>query len=257
MRKKIIAGNWKMFKTIPEAETLAIGIKNELVNRKVTLKPHQEIIVAPNFVVLGTVAAAIKGSSIKLAAQNCYTEKEGAFTGEVSVGMLSSAGCSYVIIGHSERRICFKETDELLNKKIKTALGARLNVIFCIGETKQERENNTTFKIIDRQMREGLKDISAAEMASIVIAYEPVWAIGTGITATPEQAQEVHAYIRTLLAKLYSAAIAESTTIQYGGSVNPANTESLLRQKDIDGALVGGASLKSDSFVEIIQKGLQ
>lgn len=257
MRKKIIAGNWKMFKTVPEAESLASGIKNELNNKKVVLAAHHEVVVAPNFIALLPVAGQIKGSKIGLAAQNLYFEKEGAFTGEVSAAMVKSAGCAYVIIGHSERRAYFKETDEVLNKKIKAALDAGLRVIFCIGETKKEREDNVTFTVIERQIKDGLLGISEAHMPSVVIAYEPVWAIGTGLTATPAQAQEVHAYIRSQLGKLYSPKVAEMTTIQYGGSVNAGNVESLMGQKDIDGALVGGASLKADSFVEIIQKGLK
>ena len=256
MRKKIIAGNWKMFKTVSEAEALAKGIVAELKSKKVVLKPHQEIVVAPNFVSLVPVAACLKGTPVRLSAQNAYWEKEGAFTGEVSGHMLKSAGCEYVIIGHSERRTYFKETDEQLNRKIKAAFAAQLKVIFCIGETKQERESNVTFKVIDRQVKDGLQNISEAELPSVVVAYEPVWAIGTGLTATPEQAQEVHDYIRTLLKKLYSSTAADAMTIQYGGSVNPGNIASLMGQKDIDGALVGGASLKVDSFVEIVQKGL-
>jgi len=257
MRKKIIAGNWKMFKTVPEAEALANGIKNELQNKKIVLAAHHEVVVAPHFIALVPVAGQIKGSKIGLSAQNLYFEKEGAFTGEVSAAMIKSAGCTYVIIGHSERRTYFKETDEVLNKKIKAALGEGLKVIFCIGETRKEREENITFSVIERQVKDGLQGISESQMSSIVIAYEPVWAIGTGLTATPAQAQEVHAYIRSQLGKLFSPKVAEATTIQYGGSVNAGTIESLMGQKDIDGALVGGASLKADSFVEIIQKGLK
>jgi len=257
MRKKIIAGNWKMFKTVPEAATLASGIKEGLKKTGLPGCPEHEVVLAPNFVSLAAVSGIIKGSPLVLAAQNLYWEREGAFTGEVSAGMLKSAGCTYVIIGHSERRLYFNETDEQLNKKIKAALSAGLKVIFCIGETGKERKENQTFPVVERQVKQGLKGIAETAMPSVVIAYEPVWAIGTGINATPEQAQEVHEYIRNRIEQLFSRKIAEGVTIQYGGSVNPANSEALMAQKDIDGALVGGASLKAESFLEIIQKGLQ
>lgn len=257
MRKKIIAGNWKMFKTVQEAAALASGIKDGLKKIGLPRRSEHEVVLAPDSVSLVPVAAIIKTTPLLLAAQNLYWEKEGAFTGEISAGMLKSAGCAYVIIGHSERRLYFNETDEQLNKKIKAALSAGLKVIFCIGETKGEREDNQTFSVVERQIKEGLKNVSEVDLASLVIAYEPVWAIGTGINATPEQAQEVHAYIRNLIEQLFSRKIAEGVTLQYGGSVNPANSEALMAQKDIDGALVGGASLKVESFLEIIQKGLK
>jgi len=182
-----------------------------------------------------------------------HFEEKGAFTGEVSADMLKSAGCEFVILGHSERRTIFKENDELINKKIKKALASGLKPIFCIGETLQEREEGITEKVVNTQIVDGLKDVPAEEMNKIIVAYEPVWAIGTGKTATPEQAQEVHAFIRNLIAKLYSKDIADKLIIQYGGSVKPDNAAQLLSQPDIDGALVGGACLKADSFHAIIK----
>ena len=211
-----------------------------------------EVIVCPPFTSLGEAHSLVKDSVIKLGAQNMYFEKSGAFTGEVSADMLKSAGCEYVIIGHSERRTIFGESDELINAKIKAAINNGLKVIFCIGESLSEREKGITHDIVKMQVTRGLENISNEELKNIIIAYEPIWAIGTGKTATPEQAQEVHAFIRKLIANIFSEEIADKIIIQYGGSVKPDNASTLLSQPDIDGALVGGACLKADSFLSII-----
>ncbi len=246
MRVPVIAGNWKLFKKSAEAVQLAQGII-PLVKGKSGV----EIIVAPVFTVLAGVSKAVAGSGIKLAAQNCYWEEEGAFTGEVSPGMLLDAGCSHVIIGHSERRQYFGETDETVNRRIKAALDAGLTVIFCVGETLAERESGTTFAVLKRQLAGGLAAVAGLE--AVIIAYEPVWAIGTGKTASDGQAQEAHAFIRAEAAALYGADAAAKVRILYGGSVKPENIAGLIAQPDIDGALVGGASLKADSFAALVQ----
>ena len=212
-----------------------------------------EIVVCPPFISLTTVCAVVEGSNIALGAQNVYWEKNGAFTAEVSAPMLKSAGCTYVIIGHSERRTYFGETDAMVNTRILAALDEELKPIVCVGETLQEREAGTTFDVVKRQVTEGLANLSTEQMKDLVIAYEPVWAIGTGKTATPEQAQEVHAFIRSLLTELFGETTAKATRIQYGGSVKPDNASTLMGQADIDGALVGGASLKADSFEKIVK----
>lgn len=250
MRTPVIAGNWKLFKTTGEAAELINALKPAVAAAK-----KVEIVVAPVFTALATVAAAIKGSSIKLSAQNCYWEEEGAFTGEVSPKLLLDAGCSHVIIGHSERRQYFGETNATVNRKIKAAVKAGLTAIFCIGETLQQREADKTFSVIRTQIKGGLKDLDASALEKVIIAYEPVWAIGTGKTATDEQAQEVHAFIRKLIAKLYDKAAADRIRILYGGSVKPENVKGLMGKPDIDGALVGGASLKADSFAAIVNFG--
>jgi triosephosphate isomerase (TIM) len=195
----------------------------------------------------------IEGSVIKLGAQNMHFEDKGAFTGEISASMLNSVGCEYVILGHSERRTIFNENDEMINLKIKKAIEKGLKPIFCIGETLDEREKGITKDVVKRQVEKGLQGVSSNEMKNIMIAYEPVWAIGTGKTATPEQAQEVHEFIRSLVNQIFSKSISESLVIQYGGSVKPENATELLSQKDIDGALVGGACLKAESFLGIIE----
>jgi len=248
MRKPFIAGNWKMNKDLKEAKMLAINLKNKLVGVK-----DVTIAVCPAFVCLDAVAQILKDSNIAVGAQNLYFEKEGAFTGEVSAAMILSADAKYVIIGHSERRQYFNETDELINKKIKSAIAQGLLPIFCIGETLDEREKNLTFKVLDTQLDKGLANISAEEMLKITIAYEPVWAIGTGKTATKEQAQEAHKYIRNKLKDKYGIEISDRIIIQYGGSVKPSNIAELMAQEDIDGALVGGASLDADSFAQIVK----
>lgn len=249
MRKTVIAGNWKMNNDIKESEKLIVELKNLLQN----VKPKCDVIVCPPFTSLSEASKLISGSMIKLGAQNMHFEESGAYTGEVSASMLKSVGCEYVILGHSERRNIFGETDIVINKKIKKALSAELKPIFCVGELLEERENGTTNDVVKRQVLKGLEGISADDMKNIIIAYEPVWAIGTGKTATPAQAQEVHEFIRDLIEIEYSLEIANDITIQYGGSVKPDNAKELLSQKDIDGALVGGACLKADSFMGIIK----
>jgi len=248
LRIPLIAGNWKMYKTIDQAI--------ELVNTlKTVLKDAQdiEIAVCPPFVDLQAVAELVEGTNIKLGAQNMYAAQEGAFTGEISPLMLREAGCEYVIIGHSERRTYFKETNEDVNKKVKMAIEYGLKPIMCVGETLQEREKGVTNDVVKSHVLGGLKDIPKEKALSVVIAYEPVWAIGTGKTATPEQAQEVHKYIRGLLEGLYDDKTAQAIRIQYGGSVKPNNAKILMTQPDIDGALVGGASLDASSFEQIVK----
>ncbi|NJD90400.1 MAG: triose-phosphate isomerase [Geobacter sp.] len=245
MRTPVIAGNWKLFKKSAEALQLVEGLI-PLVKGKSGV----EIVVAPVFTVLDRVAKAISGTNIKLSAQDCYWEEEGAFTGEVSSGMLLDAGCSHVIIGHSERRQYFGETDATVNKKIKAALAAGLVAIFCIGETLEERESGRTFDVLGTQIKGGLSGIDSLQ--NVIVAYEPVWAIGTGKTASDAQAQEAHAFIRGEIAALYGADAAGKMRILYGGSVKPENVAGLISQPDIDGALVGGASLKADSFAALV-----
>jgi triosephosphate isomerase len=247
MRKKIIAGNWKMFKTITDALVLVEGLK-----KKVNHIDDVEIVVAPPFTALATVYQSIQASNILLAAQNMFFEKEGAYTGEISGGMLKDAGCQYVIIGHSERREYFGETDESVNKKVHAALNEGLLVIVCVGESLEQREAGKTFDHVGQQVRLGLDRCSVKEMERIVIAYEPIWAIGTGKTATPDQANEVHSAIRRQLSEMIHPDVAENSRILYGGSVKPSNTKDLMSQSDIDGSLVGGASLTVESFSEII-----
>jgi triosephosphate isomerase len=246
MRTPVIAGNWKLFKTIAEATAMVNELKPLVAGTA-----GVEIVVAPVFTALSRVAEALSGSNVRLAAQDCHWEEEGAFTGEVAPKLLSDAGCSHVIIGHSERRQYFGETDETVNKKAKTALAAGLIAIVCVGETLAEREAGKAFAVIETQLKGGLAGFSAGMLVQIIIAYEPVWAIGTGKTASDAQAQEVHAFIRTLLAKLFGQAAAEAIRILYGGSVKPDNVKGLMSQADIDGALVGGASLKADTFAAI------
>jgi len=247
MRKKVIAGNWKMNMDLHQSQKLVSEIINGLG------KDHKtEIIVFPPFTSLSEVNSLIKDTSVRLGAQNMYYEESGAYTAEISADMLKSVGCEYIILGHSERRVIFNETDEVINKKIKAALTKELKPIFCIGELLEQRESGETMQVVSNQLNRGLEGISSEQIKNIIIAYEPVWAIGTGKTATPQQAQEVHSFIRELVAKKFSAAVAENLIIQYGGSVKPENTGELLSQKDIDGALVGGACLKSDSFLSII-----
>lgn len=248
MRKKVIAGNWKMHKNLQESESLVRDLKALLAEKSV----NADVIVCPTFVNILSVANAISGSTIKLGAQNMFFEDFGAFTGEISADMLKAVCAEYVILGHSERRTIFGETNEIINKKIKKALSAGLKPIFCIGETLEERESDKTFEVIKTQVTKGLEGVSAEDMSKVIVAYEPVWAIGTGKTASKEQAQEVHAYIRGLVKDLYNQEVANSLIIQYGGSVKPENAKELLSQPDIDGALVGGACLKADSFFGII-----
>jgi triosephosphate isomerase len=247
-RLPFIAGNWKMNKTVGEAVDLVKELKTALSEVK-----GVEVAVAPPFTALYAVRKELEGSPIHLAAQNLYWEEKGAFTGEISPLMLKEAGCHSVIIGHSERRQFFGETDETVNRRMKAALSQGLKIIFCIGETLKEREEGKTFSVIERQVEGGLKGLDHQDIRSATIAYEPVWAIGTGKTATPDQAEEVHQLIRKKIEKLYSREISEEIRIQYGGSVTPENVKGLMSQADIDGALVGGASLKAESFSKIVR----
>ncbi|MDT8442432.1 MAG: triose-phosphate isomerase [Desulfuromonadales bacterium] len=247
MRTPMIAGNWKLHKTRDEAVALVNELKALLAD-----SAGVDIVVAPVFTALDAVGQALAGSPIRLAAQNCYPEPQGAFTGEVSPQLLKDVGCRYVIIGHSERRQLFGETDEFINRKAHAVADAALGVILCIGETLAERESGRMFDVLRRQLTEGLRNLPAATMPRLVIAYEPVWAIGTGKTASNEQAQEVHAFLRDLLGELYDRPIAAATRILYGGSVKPDNIDGLMAQADVDGALVGGASLKATDFARIV-----
>ena len=251
MRKPIIAGNWKLNNTVSEAVELTTAIK-ELVSNTSDV----EIIVAPTFTALAAVYDVIDDSNICLAAQDVYWENNGAFTGEVSATMLKDVGCEYVIIGHSERRQYFAETNESVNLKVKAALSNDLKPIICVGEQLKDREAGNTEEVIENHVSGGIKSLSAEDMLACVIAYEPVWAIGTGKTATPEQAQEVHAYIRQLISEAYNEDVASQIRIQYGGSVKPENASELMTQTDVDGALVGGASLQADSFAQIVKSSL-
>jgi triosephosphate isomerase len=251
MRKTIIAGNWKMYKTINEAIELANGLERELFD---LANQDIDIVLCPAFTALTEVAEVIVNSNIQLGAQDMHWQDEGAFTGEVSGRMLKDAGCNFVIIGHSERRQFFGETNETVNKKIKAALKFGLTPIVCVGETLSEREKNLTFEVLNDHVHNGLQGIATQDLLKIVIAYEPVWAIGTGITATPAQAQEAQKYIRDLLVKLYDRETAQDLRIQYGGSVKPENITELMQQPDVDGALVGGASLSIESFAQIVRR---
>ena len=248
MRNKVVAGNWKMNKDLNESIDLINEIKNTVIERD-----DVKVIVAPTFVVLDRASQLLEGSNIELAAQNMCFEDSGAFTGAVSAKMIKSVGCKYVILGHSERRTLFGESDSVINKKMKKAISEQLIPIFCVGETLEERESGEMKKVIESQIRNGLDGISADEFDGAIVAYEPVWAIGTGKVAAPDQAQEVHAFIRNLLKEMYSHELSEKTVIQYGGSVKPENATELIGQLDIDGALVGGACLKAESFAEIIK----
>lgn len=237
-----------MNKTVPEAVDFVRGLIKRVSEYKNT-----DIIVGPPFNALVPVSDVISKSNVKLSAQNMHQEDEGAYTGEISVSMLETSGCDFVILGHSERRQYFSETDELINKKLKKALTSQLDPIFCVGETFDERKSGKTKHVIETQIKAGLDGISKEDVKRITIAYEPVWAIGTGETATPEQAEEVHAFIRKLSSELYDNEISVNLRIQYGGSVKASNAEELLKQPDIDGALIGGASLDLESFIEIIK----
>ncbi len=249
MRKKIVAGNWKMYKTVSEAMELAKALKVRLGN-----EVHKvDVVVIPPFTDLLAVAEILRGCGIAWGAQHVHWERAGAFTGEVSAEMIKSTGASYVIIGHSERRQYFGETDETVNRRLAAALQAGLTPIVCIGETLAQRQAGQTFQVLEEQVRTGLHGISPEQVRKTVIAYEPVWAIGTGVNATPEQAQEAHRFIRKLIADLAGDGCAEAVRIQYGGSVKPDNARSLLTLPDVDGALVGGASLQAESFAEVVK----
>jgi len=246
MRRKIIAGNWKMNKTVSEAMELAEAIKEKYDNFDV------DVVLCPPYINLYAVHGVIKDTPIGLGAQNIFWEDKGAFTGEISGDMLKSAGCQFVIIGHSERRQLFGETDETVNKRIKKALENELTPIVCVGESLEQREANETMQVVEKQIRAAYKGVDAAAAEKMVVAYEPVWAIGTGKVATPEQAQEVHKFIRELITDLYDTDLANKVRIQYGGSMKPNNAAELLSQPDIDGGLIGGASLDAESFLGIV-----
>jgi triosephosphate isomerase len=247
-RKKLIAGNWKMNKTPADGVTLV---------REIVLSAGKindvDIVVCPPFVALESVGKALEGSTVKLGAQNMHPEGSGAFTGEVAAGMLRAIFATHVILGHSERRAYFAETDTFINQKVLAALKNQLKPILCVGETLAEREAGSTLKVVQTQLEAGLEGVNKDQAPTVIIAYEPVWAIGTGKVATTDQAQEVHAFIRGLLTKLFTETVAQKVRILYGGSMKPANAPELLAQKDIDGGLIGGASLEARSFVELIK----
>lgn len=248
MRKPIIAANWKMNKTIDEAVEYCNEFKDLVAD--VT---DVDIVIAPVFTTLSAVSEMLEDTDIGLAAQDMYWEESGAFTGEISPVMLKDAGCDYVIIGHSERRKYFGETNETVNKKVKVAHECGLKTIVCVGEKLEDRSAGNTKKVVEDHVRNGLNGLTEEQMLKTVIAYEPVWAIGTGKTATPEQAQEVHSFIREILTDMFSSDVAEKVRIQYGGSIKPHNIVDLMAQPDIDGGLVGGASLQPDSFSQIVK----
>jgi triosephosphate isomerase len=249
MRKPVLAGNWKMYKMIAEAVSLVGELRASLDAAPVS----REVIVAPPFTALSAVAQALRGSGIQVAGQTMHFEKEGAFTGENSPAMLKDAGASHVILGHSERRQLFGETDDGVGKKARAAFDHALTPIVCVGETLAEREAGRMFEVVERQLERGLRALSPDEAAVAIVAYEPVWAIGTGKTATPAQAQEVHSFIRKHVSASHGAPVAAALRILYGGSVKPDNVDGLMAESDIDGALVGGACLKADSFLRIVR----
>ncbi|MBN2681868.1 MAG: triose-phosphate isomerase [Bacteroidales bacterium] len=246
MRKKIVAGNWKMNMDVEQSKTLTLDVLNKKLSKDV------DVILCPPFTSLGLVAEICKLSSIKIAAQNCSNKPQGAFTGEVSASMIKSAGAEYVIIGHSERRAYYGETNEILKEKTDLVLENGLKPIFCCGEVLSEREKNIHFKVVKSQISESLFHLNSEKIISTVIAYEPVWAIGTGLTASPEQAQEMHSFIRSMLTEKYGQEVSEKISILYGGSCKPSNAAELFANKDVDGGLIGGASLVAEDFAGII-----
>lgn len=248
VKKPLVAGNWKMYKLVGEAVDTANALKALVTDAK-----NAEIVVCPTFTALYAVGQALKGSNVALGAQNCYVKENGAFTGEISPQMLLDAGCSWTIIGHSERRQYFKESDEFLNEKLKYALASGLKVMFCIGETLEERQTGKMQEVLKRQVTRGLEGLTADDFSRVAIAYEPVWAIGTGVTASPEQAEEAHAFVRGLVTAQFGQAVADAVRIQYGGSVKPDNAAELIAKPNVDGFLVGGAALKADSFAAIVK----
>lgn len=248
IRKKLIAGNWKMNKTAADGVTLTKDIVAE-IGRETSV----DVVICPPFTALESAARALEGQAVKLGAQNVHPEKSGAYTGEISAEMLRSLYVTHVILGHSERRSYFGETDAFINKKVVTSLASQLKPILCVGETLAEREAGTTLTVVQTQLEGGLKGVTAEQITTVIIAYEPVWAIGTGKVATTAQAQEVHAFIRDLLTKLYGAPLAQKVRILYGGSMKPSNAAELLAEKDIDGGLIGGASLEAKSFIELVK----
>ncbi len=253
MRKPVIAGNWKMYKTVGESVDTALALKPLVTNAN-----HCEVVIAPVFTAIKTVADRLEGSNIRVAGQDCSTEvEEGPHTGEVTALMLRDAGASYVIVGHSERRHVYFETDDMVRKKCRAGISSGLTAIVCMGETLEQREQGNAENIVRGQLKDGLGGLTASDLDRIIVAYEPVWAIGTGRTATPEQAQEMHAFIRRVFAEGHSAKAAEALRILYGGSVKPENIAGLMAQADIDGALVGGASLKAKTFAQIVNYQMQ
>ena len=252
-RKVIVAGNWKMNKLPGEGAALATELRQQL---SAEILKEAEVVVCPPFTAISAVAEALRGSAIKVGAQNVHWAASGAFTGEISAEMLKSVGAEYVIIGHSERRQYFGETDATVNSRLKAALAAGLRPIVCIGELEAERKNGETNAVLSRQIRGGFAGIDAAAMAQVVVAYEPVWAIGTGLTATPAIAEDAHRFIRAEFAALFGAAVADALRIQYGGSMKPENARELVACPDIDGGLIGGAALKAESFVKLIHEAL-
>ena len=248
MRKPFIAGNWKLNKSIAEAKALVAELKTAVADVDTV-----DIMIAPVFTALNPVAEELKGSNILLGAQNCHPETSGAFTGELSAELLKDAGCQAVIIGHSERRQLFGELDEFINRKVKATLAAGLTAVLCIGETLEQRENGDMYEVLTTQLQGGLAGLNAEQMQNVVIAYEPVWAIGTGKTASNDEAQEVHSFLRGLLQGTIDQTTALATRIVYGGSVKPDNVDGLMAEADIDGALVGGASLKANDFARIVR----
>jgi triosephosphate isomerase len=247
-RRPLIAGNWKMFKTCSEAVETA-----EHLVKLVSASINVDIMIAPPFTALAQVSEVVTGTCISLGAQNLFWKDEGAYTGEISPAMLVSAGCRYVIIGHSERRQYFGETDESVNRKIRSAVNSGLVPVMCVGESEKERESKETFSVLDKQVKKGLEGFSSGDLKTLVMAYEPVWAIGTGKTATAEQAQEVHEFLRGMIEKKFGNKLAKSMRILYGGSVKPDNIAELMSMSDVDGALVGGASLDPETFSKIVQ----
>ena len=247
-RKPVIAGNWKMYKTIADSVATALALRPLVANAN-----HCEVVIAPVFTALKSVTDRLEGSNIKVAAQNCAAEeREGAFTGEVAALMVRDAGCSHVIVGHSERRHYYSESDTMVNRKARAAVGAGLTAIICIGEDLTQRNEGIAENVVRGQVTGGLRELTASDLDRIIVAYEPVWAIGTGHTATPEQAQEMHAFIRRVFAERHSQMAAEKVRILYGGSVKPDNIAALMNQPDVDGVLVGGASLDPESFAKIV-----
>jgi triosephosphate isomerase len=248
MRKPVIAGNWKMYKLVAESVATAIALRPLVANAN-----HCEIVIAPPFTSLKSVADRLEGSNVRVAGQDCSTEtKHGAHTGEVCADMLKDVGCTHVIVGHSERRQYYFESDAMANQKTLAALSAGLSVILCVGETLAQREGGNAESVVRGQVEGGLRGLTSTDLARIIVAYEPVWAIGTGHTASPEQAQEMHAFIRRVLAERYSAELADAARVLYGGSVKPDNIAGLMAKEDVDGALVGGASLDAETFARII-----
>lgn len=249
MRKNVVAGNWKMNKDLKEGVAFAKELEQALAGKSLKC----DVVIGTPFIHLASVATAIDTNKIGVSAQNCADKVSGAYTGEVSAAMIASTGAAYVIIGHSERRTYYGETDAIVKEKVKLALENNLTPIFCIGETKEERESNKHFDVVKKQIVDALFDLSAEDFAKNILAYEPVWAIGTGLTATSDQAQEMHAFIRKTLAEKYGQEVADNTTILYGGSCNKNNAKELFSCPDIDGGLIGGASLKVEEFVPVIE----